>query len=112
MILLCDFDEYNINAKNMQVLLKRLVLGKNEKNRNILNIIGNYFMSMLLDSSRNIHAYRLICNLLMGCENVLTPGKLLKNIEKQYAYAFMSIDHYEYHNFGKTFTSFKFHISL
>lgn len=31
MILLFDFDEYNINEKNMQVLLRRLVLGKNEK---------------------------------------------------------------------------------
>lgn len=49
MILLCDFDEYNMNESNMKVLFGWFVFGKDEKVRYIFSFIENYFMFMVFD---------------------------------------------------------------
>lgn len=92
MISLSDFDEYNMNEKNMQVLLRRLVLGKDEKARHILNIIENYFMSKVFDRPTVVGIYMHIEDKLesiKGMRESINTRETLKDLEKQYAYAFM-----------------------
>lgn len=92
MISLSDFDEYNMNEKNMQVLLRRLVLGKDEKARHILNIIENYFMSKVFDRPTVVGIYMHIEDKLesiTGMRESINTRETLKDLEKQYAYAFM-----------------------
>lgn len=58
MISLCEFDECNnMNETIMKVLLGRLILGKDQKARHILNLIENYFMSMAFDRPTVVGIY-------------------------------------------------------
>ena len=91
MISLCEYDEYNINEKNIQVLLRRLILGKDAKANFIIQTIENYFMSR---SGRPC-----VVGIYMHLESKLESQKALaesintretlRELEKQYAYAFM-----------------------
>ena len=91
MISLCEYDEYNINEKNIQVLLRRLILGKDAKAKFIIQTIENYFMSR---SGRPC-----VVGIYMHLESKLESQKALaesintretlRELEKQYAYAFM-----------------------
>lgn len=91
MISLCEYDEYNINEKNIQVLLRRLILGKDAKAKFIIQTIENYFMSR---SGRPC-----VVGIYMHLESKLESQKalaesintreILRELEKQYAYAFM-----------------------
>lgn len=92
MISLCDFDEYNMNESNMKVLLGRLVLGKDEKARHILSLIENYFMSMAFDRPTVEGIYMHIESKLESIRDMresINTRETLKDLEKQYAYAFM-----------------------
>lgn len=92
MISLCDFDEYNMIESNMKVLLGRLVLGKDEKARHILSLIENYFMLMAFDQPTIVGIYMNIESKLESIREIresINTRETPKDLEKQYAYAFM-----------------------
>lgn len=93
MISLCDFDVYNMNESNMTVLLGRLVLGKYEKARHtLIYLIENYFMSMTFDRPTVVGIYMHIEAKLESIREMresINTRETLKDLEKQYAYAFM-----------------------